>query len=762
MLDKSFAKFEACREPRDSTTMRKLLFYKLICILMTCLVACRESDDSELSIVGGEPVDAQSPAFQSTVALVRKDGNSLASFCSASLIAPNLVLTAAHCAEDAKNPRNFQVLFGNNVKDPSAKLRDVVAMQTFKGSGSRFFPNFDIAWIKLKENAPEGYAPAEILRSPRALDRLNGVDDQMLLAGFGRTSTFCDRAEPGCTGMLYQVRSKLKHFVNEAHFVSLLVIGPKPGHGSCNGDSGGPVFTSFKGRWYLLGELNGKSPLLNSQAVLDPKACESGEAIYTFAGNFVDWIESTSGVKLAYNSKLNPRDAPEPLMDPEVLNSASGLEDFLVFNNHNEPVWETMEAIVAGFKDPKRRPDGDYDAIITNPALTADAIRSWPEFFYDGIVKGLGSIVQKREQLVDVRPIGQMSGLRSLMLINNRIEDFGPLGNLRFLEDLTIQNNYDFEEKRSVPMNLQFLGSLPALKSLDLSNNARNIELARIPWQRLDRLERLDLSNNPGTLDLSRIPWGLLQSLHTLTIDNSSVDNIDALGAARNLQVLSLRNNAIRSIKSLAKLPRLEEIDLTLNSISDFSPLKDLPRLRSIKALSNPQLVSICPRSARCTYSPSDLADFASYCHFAAQLSEKDRLAYTGSKTVQRILLVTNAMLAPPNDQCEVADAKLMQMTTLNLSGRGGPPKIADLRPISPLKHLEVLQLDNNEIVDITPLEGFTRLRILNLASNRIESVEVLSGLPSLKEVNLDDNKISFFGALKEKFGLMISFLRNP
>lgn len=740
--------------------MRKLFLFSMTWILMTCLQACREdSEESETLIVGGQPVGATSPAAKSTVALVRRVGTTFESFCTGSLIAPNLILTAAHCAEDAKNPGAFQVLFGPNVKDPTAQVRSIHSMKTFKASGSRFFPNFDIAWIKLEAPAPTGYMPAEILRSPRKLEELNGVDDQILLAGFGRTSTSCIHGEAGCTGTLYQVHSKLKHFVDAAHFVSLLVIGPKRGHGSCNGDSGGPAFTKIGGRWYLLGELNGKSPLLNSQAVLDAKACESGEAIYTFAGSFVDWIETSSGVSLSFDPRKNPEEPAKPLMTPDALGHDPSLEDFLLFNNHNEPVWETMEAIVAVFKDPNRRPEGDFDAFVSDPSLAVDAIRAWPDFHYNGVEAGIGSIIQKREQLVDIRPVGKMSGLRSLILENNRIENFSPLSDLKQLEDLRISNNYDYEQKKNVPMNLRFLGDLPALKSLDLSNNARNLDLVRVPWNRLDRLERLDLSDNPGTLDLSRIPWGLLRSLHTLTIDSSAIDSIEALKAARNLRVLSLRNNAIRSIASLAKLERLEVIDLTLNQVSDFSPLDDLRSLRRLKALSNPQQSDVCPHPAHCTYSPSDLPDFASYCRFAAQLPENDRIAWTGSKTVLRLMQASNT--TNPTD-CEVADARLRRMTNLNLSGRSDPTKIVDLRPLSPLKQLEVLRLDDNEISDLRPLEGFTRLRSLNLASNQIESIETLLKLPALEEVNLDNNKITVLGALKEKIGLVISILQNP
>ncbi|MBC7661996.1 MAG: leucine-rich repeat domain-containing protein [Chitinophagaceae bacterium] len=736
-------------------------------VVLLCLVftACRRESSlavSQSSIVGGTVPHEQGPTSQATVALVIRDRNSSpwTTLCSGVLIAPRLVLTAAHCVESGKPKLTMGVLFGTLDSDPLARIVEIEKTETFKKYGSRFFPNFDIAWVRLKEDAPHPWKPIEILRSPTQLESIEGLPDTLLLAGFGRTASLC--TDPSCIGKLYEVTTKLEHFFNESHFVNLLVIGPNPGRGTCNGDSGGPAFIHVKNRWYLAGVLNGKSPLLNTPNLWEKGVCESGEAIYNFPGAYVDWIEESSGTSLHFDPVSNPpaRDVTE-LADHSSLTPLPNLEQLIAFNNYNDDIWNTVETLVSDFKDPANRFGASVEDLVTQPKLAADAMRRWTSFHHLGLSFDSVLTSQKNNQLVDVTPIGELVGLKSLTLDSNKIVDTRPLGKLSHLEELILKNNYDYELNQKVDLKLGFIDKLVNLKHLDLSNNSNNLHLQTIAWDHLGALEELELSDNIHGLDIRAIPWAKLPHLKKLSIRNSSVDNLEALAQATHLERLDLSRNAIHSVAPLAKLTSLIYLDVSMNQISDFSPLLALPSLKNVKALSNVQDVETCPKSADCVYSPARFPDFEAYCRFAFTLSTDDLTHWSGSATVLRLIQI--AGVEPlQSDGCHEAQVKLSTLTKLDLSGSESAPPLEDLSPLGPLSQLTSLDLSHNNLRDIKPLANLKNLTNLNLALNYVDDLLPLATLRSLRMLDVDGNLISDLSPLSALSGLRVIARNNP
>ena len=734
-----------------------LLFSFLASLVFSA--GCRPStSDSDVAIVGGKIPDPNSPSLHSTVALVRSEGHNISTVCSGILVAPRLVLTAAHCVES--NKTKLSVFFGMADTEVPARTIGIESSLTFKKAGSRFFPNFDIAWIKLKEDAPSPWKPIEVLRSSAPLDRIEGQPEKILLAGFGRTASVCKNSE--CMGRLYEVWTNLEHFFNEAHFVNLLVIGPNPGHGTCNGDSGGPAFVKLNDRWVLAGILNGKSPLLNSPNFWEKGVCESGEAIYNFVGAYVDWIESTSGLELTHDTVSNPTQQSELLLDElSDLGQSPTLEDFLVYNNHNDDVWATVETLVSGFKDPSNRYDATVEELVTQPALAAAAMRRWTEFRHVGLSFDFVISSQKSNQLVDVRPISELSGLTTLLLDSNKIEDTKSLGKLTQLENLSLRNNYDYTQKQRVRWDLSFLKELRNLKHLDLSNNSNNLRLQNIAWDNLLKLESLELSDNGRGLNLKAIPWSRLTHLKKLTIRNSQLRDISALRGATSLETLDLSRNDIQSIDALAELKNLDYLDVSMNNIANFSPLAALPVLKNLKALSNFQDDNFCPTAATCVYSPASFTDFESYCRFAFTLSADDLSHWSGGATVMRLIQIAGAE-ALRIDGCHNAQTMLSKITELDLSGSPTMPPIEDISPLSPLTNLESLNLANNDLRDIRPLSKLVKLKNLDLSVNYVDDLTPLAGLKSLQSLYVDGNLISTLSPLIGLTWLYVYANNNP
>ncbi len=612
--------------------MRNILVFSG-CLMISALVLASCSSDSSLrpaasqvKIVGGEPAEAGSPAFRATVSLAKDGKFGLDSFCSGTLIAPNLVLTAAHCIEGIKTVKQFVVLFGKGENDPGAITRPVLSFQSYSPKdGARYFPNFDIAWVKLDGEAPETYQPAEILRSADQLVELLGKEDGVLISGYGRTKTDCPAMDPGCSGTRLQVKTNLRRYIDTSHFWQVLVVGPKPGFGTCNGDSGGSMFAEIKGRWYVLGDLNGKNLALNTPAVWDSsRLCESGESIYNFAGAYVDWIEQSSGVTLTFDDLWNPKGQGLLAIDgPEFLGTNPNLETMLRYNNPSDPLWITSEALIASFGEESKRQIPNLNFIVTDPARAAEAMQQWPSFSYTGVGFDFASFALKDRQLSDLRPIAQLKNLQRLELIGNRLVDTSKLASMESLEELTLSNNYDFESKKKLPYDFSFMKNMKNLRVLNLMSNSGNLDLGSIPWANLQDLEVLNLTDNENTLNLDKIQFEVLQNLTQLIIVSSGLEDISALARAPGLKRIDLRNNSIQNISVLSNLPALQEVDVSRNLIEDFSSVADLKELKELKALANPQRIKACPEGAKCLYNPDPLLSFTEYGELSS-ISDQD------------------------------------------------------------------------------------------------------------------------------------------
>ena len=211
--------------------------------------------ESSADIVQGYSPTLDHPAASSAVALI--DKGSLEHFCSGTLIAADLIVTAAHCVFD-KRPEEFAVMFGRQTQYPLSIYRDVVAKETYK-KFQKFESNFDIAWVRFKGPLPAGFKPIEIWHDSSVL----AAHLPLSLAGYGRTATSCPEGDLACQGgWLLAVDTVVREYINKARLFNLIVIGPRPGHGPCFGDSGGPAYMFRGGRWYLVGNFVGWDRIL--------------------------------------------------------------------------------------------------------------------------------------------------------------------------------------------------------------------------------------------------------------------------------------------------------------------------------------------------------------------------------------------------------------------------------------------------------------------------------------------------------------------
>ena len=144
---------------------------------------------NSFAIIDGIAVTLNDPIAQSTVAFITdsKTDDWDPSFCTGSLIAPDVVVTAAHCMK-VFTRAEWRITFALNAKPktaPFVPVTDYDIPPEFKPgyAGAKPIPkdNFDIAVLYFKGGLPDGYHVAELL-PPIYVFQPN---TQIMTAGYG-------------------------------------------------------------------------------------------------------------------------------------------------------------------------------------------------------------------------------------------------------------------------------------------------------------------------------------------------------------------------------------------------------------------------------------------------------------------------------------------------------------------------------------------------------------------------------------------------
>lgn len=184
------------------------------------------------------------------------------SLCSGTLLAPDIVITAAHCLENIRS--GVTVHFGVQGERGQRPVIRFRAHPGYKG-----FAN-DMAILRITGGLPAGSGPAPVLdESPGQIPR----DRKIIAAGYGDT-----QAHVGDVGLL--------------RYAPLEIMGTHEdqvvlrGHGTstCFGDSGGPAFLDHEGELILFGVVSG--------SLASGESC-GGTLIFNRLDAHADWITQT-------------------------------------------------------------------------------------------------------------------------------------------------------------------------------------------------------------------------------------------------------------------------------------------------------------------------------------------------------------------------------------------------------------------------------------------------------------------------------------
>ncbi len=191
------------------------------------------------------------------VAFLKSDGSP---YCTGTVIAPQVVISAAHCIVfDGKVTLPARVAFGTDAHNPTSTI-EVTWGEPHPHYGGRTFFN-DAALIGLASEAP--VAPVAFRHVPLGP---NDLDRQLRFVGFGLT-------EEKKSGVKLEGATKLRALDPE-----FLIYGQV----TCNGDSGGPAFLDNAGVEELVG-MTSHGPL----------SCEAfGDSYSTRVDSVAQWVEA--------------------------------------------------------------------------------------------------------------------------------------------------------------------------------------------------------------------------------------------------------------------------------------------------------------------------------------------------------------------------------------------------------------------------------------------------------------------------------------
>jgi V8-like Glu-specific endopeptidase len=235
--------FPAEPPPTGGQSMRSILVVTFLSAGALLACANKSGGDGAVGATGSRIIGGTQDDGDRAVVLVtaQDDSSGTGWWCTGSVIARRVVLTAAHCVEDATQSTKMQIMFGTD--QSKAQPTDFIDVVSWDHDPQYLATNniaagHDAAVLILGTDAP--VEPLAINTTPLT-DSMDG--SPVYVVGYGND----DGAAGTGAGLKRDLTTKLTSLEQGVANVG------GPGETTCQGDSGGPSFMTIGGRSVIIG-----------------------------------------------------------------------------------------------------------------------------------------------------------------------------------------------------------------------------------------------------------------------------------------------------------------------------------------------------------------------------------------------------------------------------------------------------------------------------------------------------------------------------
>ncbi len=314
--------------------------------------------------------------------------------------------------------------------------------------------------------------------------------------------------------LVMTVEVKVEKIYNHAFAQGLIAYSGGTGRGSCNGDSGGPMYVQQDGQWFVAGIANGRDEDFGSGG-----RCEVGQGLYTSLSFYKGWIGEIMETTLPGISTETPAKGE---WATEITGPHDTFSSWCLDYNLPRTVWDGLEDLFKNWGT--RDCQALQDRLTRSRTLNGDATTIGLVPAIEGLQKvilrskGVGESLSVDQMQRIVELVNQQPSITELTIESYKISALTPLSELKNIKKLALRNG-KIED-------ISALSSLTNLESLDLAVN-------------------------------------LVQDLTPLSV-------------LKNLRELSLRWNKLSDVSPLGTLVNLQKLDLSLNNLPNKScPVPD-------------------------------------------------------------------------------------------------------------------------------------------------------------------------------------------
>jgi len=264
---------------------RRLGFAEALLLVVGFLLRVDSGECETSRIVGGTKVLSKDE-FPWMVSLQKRvvPGNQFEHFCGGSLIDKKWVLTAAHCVEN-RTPDRVLIGLTDLTEDESSSAKTARIERVFVNED--YYRLDDIALLELKDEL-DGIELMYLNLDDASIETEGTI---LRVIGWGHTEedseTISDELQQVDVPVYDEEACKTSYAgLNDDQICAGYVAG---GRDSCAGDSGGPLF-----------HIDSSNRVAQVGIVSFGTGCARSEfpGVYTRVRNYINWIESTSGLNL--------------------------------------------------------------------------------------------------------------------------------------------------------------------------------------------------------------------------------------------------------------------------------------------------------------------------------------------------------------------------------------------------------------------------------------------------------------------------------